>query len=343
MPADKPESVTAELPGMGLPGQYVVRTVVPMFPLGDPRNRGGPAGLAGDYEVTFTFNRPGYPLQPEKSIVSGDQLEGDSHLGIPKEFWFNANVEGELFSFIGEPNSKNFLAKIVIKCSAKNIKDAHDRCFRALMPVLSNFALRWDVPLVLYQTDVKELRTGVLQITNRNPFSEVSIRGLFQIDLPADLRPYGAIYREAITTESAPYQFLCFFRLIESIRARRTRISRDASQRQPHSMPVEIYPRTEADAIEFLNWIFLVKPTSWDALTLESVLIPEAVGKTFPVIIDSELKPIRDGIAHALLQRAEELISMDDHLARSKLQTWLLPIKCIARAMLKNEFGDQLG
>jgi hypothetical protein len=108
-------------------------------------------------------------------------------------------------------------------------------------------------------------------------------------------------------------------------------------------MPVEIYPRTEADAIEFLNWIFLVKPTSWDALTLESVLIPEAVGKTFPVIIDSELKPIRDGIAHALLQRAEELISMDDHLARSKLQTWLLPIKCIARAMLKNEFGDQLG
>ena len=177
MPADKPESVTAELPGMGLPGQYVVRTVGPMFPLGDPRNRGGPAGLAGDYEVTFTFNRPGYPLQPEKSTVSGDQLEGDSHLGIPKEFWFNANVDGELFSFIGEPNSKNFLAKIVIKCSAKNIKDAHDRCFRALMPVLSNFALRWDVPLVLYQTDVKELRTGVLQITNRNPFSEVSNSG----------------------------------------------------------------------------------------------------------------------------------------------------------------------
>src|SRR5438105_15292773 len=69
---------------MGLPGQYVVRTVVPMFPLSDPRNKGGPAGLAGDYEVTFTFNRPGYPLQPEQSIVSGDQLERDSHLGIPE-------------------------------------------------------------------------------------------------------------------------------------------------------------------------------------------------------------------------------------------------------------------
>jgi hypothetical protein len=53
-------------------------------------------------------------------------------------------------------------------------------------------------------------------------------------------------------------------------------------------------------AIEFLNSIFPVKPTSWDALTLESVLIPEAVGKTFPVIIDGELTPIRDNIAHTL-------------------------------------------
>jgi hypothetical protein len=243
VPADKRESVAAQLPGMGFPGQYVVRTAVPMFPLDDPRNRGGPEGLTGDYEVTFTFNRPGHPLQPENSIVSGDQLEGDSHLGIPETFFLNANVEGELLNFIGQPNTENFLGKIIIKCSAQNIRDALDRCFRALMPVLCNFALRWDLPLVLYQTVVKELGTGVLQITNRNPFSEVFIRGLFQINLPADLRPYGAIYREAITTESTPYQFLCFFRLIESIRARRIRLSRKVRQRRPNSMPVEIYPR----------------------------------------------------------------------------------------------------
>ena len=109
-----------------------------MFPVGDPRNRGGPGGLPGDYEVTFTFNRPGYPLQPEKSGVSGDRLEGDSHLQIPNIFHVTANVEGQSLSFQGQPNARNFLAKVVVKCHADNIKDAHDRCFKALMPLLSN-------------------------------------------------------------------------------------------------------------------------------------------------------------------------------------------------------------
>jgi hypothetical protein len=228
MSVEKATRVSAELPSMGLPGQNGVHVIVPIFPQGDPRNEGGPAGLPGDYEVIFTFTRPGYPLQPEKSFVSADQLEGDSHLGVLSRFRITANVEGELLDFQGQPNSKKYLGKVVVKCHANNIKDAHDRCFRALMPVLSNFALRWDVPLTIYQTDVKELRNGVLQIANRNPDREVSIRGQFMINLPPELRSYGAIYREAITTESLPYQFLCFFRLIESMQARRTRLSRDA-------------------------------------------------------------------------------------------------------------------
>jgi hypothetical protein len=107
-------------------------------------------------------------------------------------------------------------------------------------------------------------------------------------------------------------------------------------------MPVEIYPRTEAEGIDFLNSVFPVKPTQWDVMTLNSILVSTALGKTFPVIIEDELKPIRDNIAHTLLQRSEELISMDDHFARAKVETWLAPIECITRAMLNQDFGNML-
>ena len=147
------------------------------------------------------------------------------------------------------------------------------------MPVLSNLTLRWDVPLTIYQIDVKEVRTGVLRIANRNPFSEVTLRGQFVANISPELRAYGAIYREAITTESVPYQFLCFFRLIESMQARRTRLSREASRRgETYTMPVEIYPRTQAEGVGFLNSAFPVKPSQWDQMTLDSILGSRSVG-----------------------------------------------------------------
>ena len=60
------------------------------------------------------------------------------------------------------------------------------------------------------------------------------------------------------------------------------------------------------------------------------------------MIIEEELKGIRDNIAHSLLQREAEMVLMDDHLSQEKVEKWLLPIKCIARAMLKNDFSAAL-
>jgi hypothetical protein len=67
-----------------------------------------------------------------------------------------------------------------------------------------------------------------------------------------------------------------------------------------------------------------------------------ARGRKFRVIIEEELKGIRDNIAHSLLQREAEMVLMDDHLSQEKVEKWLPPIKCIARAMLKNDFSAAL-
>jgi len=332
--------VSAELPIIGLPGQSGFHIVVPVFPEGDPRNQGGPSGIPGEYEVTFTLGRPGYPLQPERSITSCDALQGDSHLGIPKIFQIAIGAEGETFNVEGKPNSKEFLAALVVKCNAEGISAAYDKCYKVVTPLLSHFSLKWDVPLSIYQVDVKEVRTGIRGFSNRNPFDEVNIKGQFKFGMDQEPRTYAAIYREAITTGNITYQFLCFYRLIESIQARRTRLERECRrQATKYIIPTEVYPRNEAEAIRFLDALFSPKASHSDPLTLSMILVSDAVGKEFNKIVSVYLKPIRINIAHTLLQRASELISMDDPFSSRRIETWLPPIKCIARAMLKNEFG----
>jgi hypothetical protein len=72
---------------------------------------------------------------------------------------------------------------------------------------------------------------------------------------------------------------------------------------------------------------------------VQDILAPEARGRKFQVIVKEQLKDIRDNIAHTLLQREGEIVLIDDHLSQEKVEKWLPPIKCIARAMLKNDFG----
>ena len=175
--SDDPKSsprVGGQFPVIGIPGQHSRYIVVPMFPEGDARNDGGPEGLPGEYEVTFTLHRPGYPLQPEKSANSSDGLEGDSHLRIAQTFRVKTILEGETFAFEGNANSRGFLATLVTKCRATAISDAHDKCYRAIAPMLSDFSLKWDIPLKIYQVDVQELRErGLASFHTKRPLMKL--------------------------------------------------------------------------------------------------------------------------------------------------------------------------
>jgi hypothetical protein len=212
-------------------------------------------------------------------------------------------------------------------------------------PLLSQFALRWDVPLSVYQADTKELRKGTVQWTHRNPFLEVKVTaGAMNLTAEPELRTYASVYREALTTDSITYQFLCFYRIIESLHARRIRLSREAARRMVAytDPPGEVYPSNRQEAAALLDSVFSARPLNgWDDMALESVLVTEALGKPFSAIADI-LRPIRDNIAHTLVQNVGELISMDDPFAREKVERWLPVLKSIARTMLKHDFQREL-
>jgi hypothetical protein len=196
---------------------------------------------------------------------------------------------------------------------------------------------------LIYQIDVHEIRKSTYQITHRNPFIEVSVTGSLRISAKPDLRIYSSVYREALTTNSVTYEFLCLYRIVESIPSRRKRLEREAKRDgKIYSTPIETYPSTKEQALEMLAWIYPATPRGrWDDMSVDSVLAPSARGKTFSRIID-ELAPIRDNIAHTLLQRGDELVSFDDPRAIQKIEQWLPVVKCMARVMLKNDFQAEL-
>lgn len=336
---------------MGLPGfaQAIVVEQVFKDP-GDTRNRSGPVGQPGKYEVTFTLQRSGYPLAPETNASFADGLKGDSHLAISRPAitdpaWtgtsmrINARHKGEDFVFEGTPNERGLLAKLVTVCTAATFLDAHRKASSALNPAISNWSLSLDIPVAIYQTDVKELSTGGVRMTFMPPYPIAQFSLIPSGVLPSELMGYASVYREALLSNSPAYQFLCYFKIIESVRTRRGRMA--AARRAAGASltnPFERIPKEEAAIRPWLDAIFPLRPPAWDKMTVDSILLPEAAGKTFTQISDTVFAGLRNNMAHALFEAGELTISIDDQVKMEAIHRWLPIARCMARRMLKNEF-----
>ncbi len=227
-------------------------------------------------------------------------------------------------------------------CTAANSLDAYHKGYKAVVRFLSFLSLRFDVPLRVYQVDTIEQRNGALTFTHRNPFLEITVTGSMKATYTEELRVYASLYREALISESSAYQFLCYYRIAESLRARRIRLDRDAKKTGgSYSGPAEIYPPTPKDAVSLYEAVFPVKLPKQQIIE-DGLGIAEALSKSFEDLILGDLKEIRDNIGHTLLQKMEELILTDDPLSQSRVERWLPPLKLIARTMLIHDFGGQL-
>lgn len=343
----------ANLAPMGMPGltQHLISAFRFRDPA-DPRNRSGPAGLAGAYKVTFVLNRPGYALLPERqhSFVS-DNLKGDSHLAITRPAFITPQNEGAdqirvytntsagRFEFDGYPNERGFLGKLVLNSvDALGFDDAELKAFRALAPTLSTWAIQRDIPLRVFQIDSTEINTGNSRTSLVTPWLEMVFAVPPEGNMTDEFRRYASLYREALNSDTPAYQFLCFFKIIEGVQGRRARMAADARSRgeQPKRHE-ERLPADRADCGHWLGAIFYSRPP-WDRMTIEQIFLTEVLGKKFSHIIDSQFRPLRVRIAHALLDSGEPTLLADEGLDLQRLVKWLPLAKCIARRMLKNEF-----
>jgi len=340
---------------MGVPGEAQGLILCNVFKGQDERNVGGPRGLAGQYQVTFLFERPGYRQTKEYEFSFTGTLKGDSHLGITRpafsppgnpgadQIKVYARTQHGSFEFTGFPNDRGFLGKVVSRpFHANDRNDAERRAYDALVPALSNWSVHLDIPLEPQIIETTEIRTQHVGIRVMQAFLEAPFS--VQAAPPphnSEFAHYASMYREALNSNSAVYRFLCLFKIIEGIRVRRARLGKEArGARHKCVRAMEVIPSDAASARTWLNAIFPIH-REWDDLTLDQMIPAEAKGKRLMHIVTTELTTLRDNIAHSITSSGELALSADDLVQIQRVNKWVPLTRCIARRMLKNDFPTQ--
>jgi hypothetical protein len=352
-PPSKQNTFSGQVPA-GMPGMLQYLGFVAGPPPKDPRQsmQGGGAGL---YKVVLTLARPGQPLLPEGQVTSFENMQGDSHLAIANPAYHPPNIaaddvvasilfqpetEDGKFNLIGKPNARGFLGQVIAEAiPGKDAQDARTKVYRALASSLSNISIQLDIPFYVYQSDMIELSTGNRFISIISPHLERPMQIAPTGTMSKEFRSLAALYREALSSNTPPFQFLCYFKILEGIRKRRQQLIAEAKAAgtEVPKPPGQIVPADEPGFIPWLNGVYGVG-RSWDFIMLESIFVKEARGKKFTQIIDDYLRPVRDRIAHAVLDSGELTLSADEDLDVREIYKWLSLTKCIARHMLKSDF-----
>jgi hypothetical protein len=126
------------------------------------------------------------------------------------------------FVFTGFPNQAGFLGKIESEAFLANgFSDAEQKAYRALASSLSNWSVHLDIPLHIHQVDSVQVTTGNSRMSMTTPFWEVPFAVAPTAQLQPGFRGYASLYREALSSSSSVYAYLCFFKIIEGIISRR--------------------------------------------------------------------------------------------------------------------------
>jgi hypothetical protein len=337
---------------MSFPGQLQTIHLMNQFIGSDPKSSLPLTGGDALYEVTFILNRPGHRLMPDGQFSFSNGLEGDSHLAIKKPAFappgnpdatgikFQVRNDDGQFEFTGLANQRDFLGKLVsAPFRAVNRAKAEEIAYRALAPSLSELSLHLDIPLEIYQHETRDTVTENIQTSVVIPYFPAPLAISLTSATIGDYRGAASLYREAMNSNSQIFAFLCLYKIIEMIRARRKGLARKAAQTgSTCAPPTEVMPSKLEETRLWLEKLFYARP-AWDLMALESAVSKDVRGKDIEAVIDSSLRPLRNGIAHGLLSKKGDLEVSADELLHAQAVNRLFPMtKCIVRRMLKTDF-----
>lgn len=324
-------------------------------PSRNPNDRAPLNGSPGLYRVTFVLGCPS-PLANEQAEMrltdQGCLLtdQGDSLLSVPQAGaqptldlpHVGADVEvdsGLVIHVDGYVNCKGRLATLVApNVNAENFSSAEFRAQTAVSRVLSQLAVRFNTPIWIARIASVEAATGSHRFSSHAPFPVATFPDSLESGVSGELMLYASLYHEALKSNSEAYQFLCFYKIIEGLRARRGRIAKECRARG-EEIPcwAEPVPSNADEAIPWLNDLFEMK-SQWGPDNIRYAIPREARGRKFSYVIQAHLAPLRVGIAHAVLDTGEPTLVADEPAHVGRIYYWLGVTMCIARQMMKHDF-----
>ncbi len=308
-------------------------------------------GKPGNYKVQFLLSRPGQPISGEREHKFIDNVMGDSYVAIAKPLVQRGaadvdrmlmQVAGEAYQFVGLPNDRGFLGKVVVESmAAVSSRDAQDRAHVALARFLSAWSLHLDVPVHIETIQTTEVTTQVHWLRVVTPHFDMAFGAGPLSQLSDDFCHYASLYREGLNTNSRFYRFLCFYKVIESLERRRNRVNGERSRAgQTIQVRDERLPRDRTGVSEFLRRVYPWR-SSWDDMSIEQLFPSDVWGRNLSHVKNKFLNPLRTGISHALLETGEIRISIDHIEHIQEVNKWLPLCRVLARLMLCNEFPKE--
>ena len=308
----------------------------------DPRNRALPSGTPGEYRVTFVL------LRFQQTMSTLETSEADSLIRVPgaggaprldlpyiDASW---NAGKEKFILEGYVNAKSRLATVVIRrVVATSFSDAAEKAERVVSGFLNRLAVRFHVPLTVGKVEVVEAATSNVRVSIVMPYDDATLDTCSFDRSSPDSDLFASIYREALNASSPGYRFLCMYKIIEGVFARRGRITGQRQGCQAKWYRSEAVPDGLAECAQWLTELF---GRSWDETVAHEIAHPEVRGRKFSHIAKSYLSPIRVRVAHSVLKSGEPTLPVDEPSHLSQIYRWLPLTQYIARHMLKNEFPE---
>ncbi len=308
---------TERLGAPGIPQElHLVRGPAPGVPATPEQDR---AALSDSSERDFTVvvhlgKEPG-SFSSTSLDVSLDPAHGASLIAAPPgiELGFETTTVGKIETVA---NAKGEVAALKYRCRASSRKMVLTIYSDEVAPLLDHIAFSLDVPLFVRSITWFDEKNSVLSASFVPPFKTVAPHGEGFFDL--ELRPLYSLYREAITSGSVFYQFLCYAKILEGVfRWYLPKLREDAKQR---GMPSP-YLRTRVEPHEELG----AENQKWVGCGVEKVFNDYLQGQ------------FRDAIAHFALESGEPLVT-SSYLASGAVANNLLLARNCAR-MATTELG----
>lgn len=330
----------------GFPGEEHKIWVVPVMK-GEENKPHSLAGKPGKYRVQLLLSKPGHPMGREREFSFIDKIVGTSHVQIAKPesergehdvAKLRLGLHGKNYFVTAETNKDGFIGKFVAELDANDMNQAEDEVYGTLAPFLSAWSMNADIPVNVETIQVTEVGTTMSSLRVVTPHFDMNLPTAPPPFFMDEFCQYASIYREGLNTNSGFYRFLCFYKIIESLIAKR---GKDAKTRKAAGQdPRQVYetiPADEKSRLELLGRLYPWR-SSWDTMALEQVFPREVHGLKATAIRDRYLRPLRLGIAHALLDQGEITVVIDKMEYIKAVNKWLPLCRLIARWMLLTNF-----
>lgn len=224
-----------------------------------------------------------------------DCQDGDSFLAVGEI------QPGQLVLYAGpvrcelELSSAGTVAGLKGELKARSPVDAKTAFVRAILPALNHLSFSADVPLIISSVLVVDRKHDAVRMSYTSPYENQPLSSATGPLVP-ELLPIYALYREAKSSTSPYYRFLCYYKILEGIYS--------------HIRP-RLFTEARAKGIE----IRTAKETipAHPELTQQ---FPQYVGRPIKELADNELQQdYRNGLAHFLTDESSVFDPTDPDLA----------------------------